>query len=1077
MKQLITKITPELQQELNDAWLGINVRDDQLYNPLTALPLDDNDCHIHLSYLLRQPEYFPIFTKDILNVEMYPTQALIMQYLWNHRFPMLIAARGYSKTYSLAMYAILRAIFVPGRKIVIAGSVFRQSKLVFEYILGILSRSPSLKHLCRVYHADKYIERGNDQWRLKIGDSTITAIPIGDGGSVRGLRANDLIVEEFASHNRDIFETVLSGFIAVSSNPLEKLKNAATQKLADKYKIILEDQEDSFAPENQMILCGTAYYQFNHFYEYWKLWKSVIESENLELLKRDDEEELDANLKADDFCVIRIPVELIPDGFMDQAQISRSKASMHSGNFLCEFGACITDPDQLITTQRGYIPYQDLLLNDKVLTHNGVFKSIINKTCREYSGDIYKIQCFGSNEIISVTEDHPFWINNKFNPISVNTKNLELPLLKELSGLSHIDISKYVKSGITFDNYVRSKYPNQKMSQSTIDNILTKNNDGYNPHKISKEENLPISNVYNVVKNNNRKTKGSLNRFIDLDYNFGLIVGYYASEGSRGSGGLSTGFALGKHETKYINQLISAIKTVFDIDPKVYINKNVANVFVNSRIFGELISYICEGNACTKSINPDFLYSNSEFLRGFIEGIINGDGCIHKNIVISIQLTSRLLISQLKIALSYFGIFASYLDCYWRDSRAIIYNKEVNQSSAYRLDIRGEYFDKYMNLIYNRPVGNRSSKTRLNDNKFILSVKSITKETYDGLVYNLEIKDDYSFCFSNSASHNCFAADSNGFYKRSLVESCVCKPGHVKFGDKEIVYYPKMGGDHNKRYVMGIDVASEKDNFAIIVIEIDGDLHKIVYGWTITRKEQKKRVSEGLITENDFYYYCSLKIRELMKSFQIEKIGMDAQGGGIAILEALSRVVPDTNERPIFEIIDPSKFKETDTKAGLHIVEMVQFASPEWTRTANHTMRTDLEHKTLLFPAFDSLSLGFAERADNSNDTKYDTIEDCVVEIEELKDELSSIIVTETSTGRERWDTPDTKVSGQVKRKMKKDRYSALLIANYIARTLDRRPQEIQTELGGFAYKIKTDEYGPEFTGPESLVNKFRNLY
>jgi len=68
-----------------------------------------------------------------------------------------------------------------------------------------------------------------------------------------------------------------------------------------------------------------------------------------------------------------------------------------------------------------------------------------------------------------------------------------------------------------------------------------------------------------------------------------------------------------------------------------------------------------EDTSYTKYINPDFLYSNEEFMLGFIEGIINGDGCIYKQEKSIIRLCSLPLISQLRIVLSYFVIFTSFL--------------------------------------------------------------------------------------------------------------------------------------------------------------------------------------------------------------------------------------------------------------------------------------------------------------------------------------------------------------------------------------------------------------------------------
>lgn len=185
-----------------------------------------------------------------------------------------------------------------------------------------------------------------------------------------------------------------------------------------------------------------------------------------------------------------------------------------------------------------------------------------------------------------------------------------------------------------------------------------------------------------------------------------------------------------------------------------------------------------------------------------------------------------------------------------------------------------------------------------------------------------------------------------------------------------------------------------------------------------------------------------------MKVFPCERIGIDAQGGGVAVEEALhdpSRMLE--GENLIWPIIDYDKPKETDDQAGLHILELVQFAKADWTAEANHGLRKDFEDKVLLFPRFDDLSLGLsiAKEGGDILDTEikkvYDNETECILEIEDLKDELTTIVMTQTSTGvggRDKWDTPDIKLPNGKKGKLRKDRYSALVIANMIARQMNR---------------------------------------
>jgi hypothetical protein len=322
----------------------------------------------------------------------------------------------------------------------------------------------------------------------------------------------------------------------------------------------------------------------------------------------------------------------------------------------------------------------------------------------------------------------------------------------------------------------------------------------------------------------------------------------------------------------------------------------------------------------------------------------------------------------------------------------------------------------------------------------------------------------------------CFTEDSDGFFKRSLIESCVTKDNNpILINNEKIIFDPKISGDPKYKYVYGVDPASEKDNFSIVVLEVHPNHSRIVYCWTTNRTNFKERQNAGLVSEHDFYAFCARKIRNLMKVFPCERIGMDAQGGGIAIEEALHD--PDKledGEILIWPVIE-DKPKDTDDQQGLHILELVQFARADWTSQANHGLRKDLEDKVLLLPRFDEISLVLALDQEN-RDIKtadltpiYDSISECVLEIEELKNELTTIVMTQTSTGsgaRDRWDTPDIKLPNGKKGKLRKDRYSALLIANMIARQISRSIAPISYEIIGTDASLSVKNNGQMYKGP-----------
>ena len=326
----------------------------------------------------------------------------------------------------------------------------------------------------------------------------------------------------------------------------------------------------------------------------------------------------------------------------------------------------------------------------------------------------------------------------------------------------------------------------------------------------------------------------------------------------------------------------------------------------------------------------------------------------------------------------------------------------------------------------------------------------------------------------------CFTADSDGFFKRSLIESCVTdnKKDIILPMSGKVVFDATIKGDINKQYIYGIDPASEQDNFSIVILELYKDHSRIVYCWTTNRSNFKERQKTGLVAEHDFYSFCAKKIRSLMHTFPPVRIGMDAQGGGVAIEEALHDPQNlNDGEQLIWPVIDYDKSKDTDNQVGLHILELVQFARADWTAQANHGLRKDLEDKALLFPRFDNLTLGLALEnegkdilATDLSSPLYDSLSECILEIEELKNELTTIVMTHTSGAsgsRDRWDTPEVKTANGRKGRLRKDRYSSLVIANMLARQMNRVLSGPEYNVIGGSTKDGGKISGQLYKGPE----------
>lgn len=626
-------------------------------NKLDAVSTLNTDNPVkELLAIMRNPDYFGFTCKKLFNIDLLPFQLAILKELWVRPYVVFIASRGAGKSFLGAVYCMLRLLFHQGCKIVIIGSGFRQSRILFEYCETIWMGAPILRSMVG---ASGKNDRNNgprrdvDRVEMVVGDSLLTGLPVGDGKKIRGLRANYLWSDEHQAGNKAVFDNVISGFAVVSSNPVEAVKQAAKMDYMKSIGIDVDtgEVENAGYARNQLILSGTADYYFNHFYEEYCKYKAIIESRgDKSVLEEIFKGEVPQKFNWRDYGVIQIPVELLPRRFMDEAYLAKSKATMHGGNYLMEFGAR-------------------------------------------------------------------------------------------------------------------------------------------------------------------------------------------------------------------------------------------------------------------------------------------------------------------------------------------------------------------------------------------------------------------------------FSRDSAGFFKRSLIESCVTN-NSIQLPSGPVRFPAAINGFPDCKYVYAIDPASEHDNFAIVILEVYPDHRRVVYCWTMVRSQHKELVRRGTISETNFFAYCGRKIRELMKTFPCERIIMDSQGGGYNMLEVFHDMDKlGEDGLPIYEIIDEEKPKDTDDLPGLHLLELATFRDNTWLRDANHGLKKDLLDKTLLFPYFDALGIEIAAAEDARNKKEIDTLEDCIFEIEDLKNELASIKHSLSPTGLERWDANEIELPNGKKGRARKDRYTALMMANMAARQLFK-PKLIPTYQnvgGGWARSMAETKKGDNY--------------
>lgn len=252
-----------------------------------------------------------------------------------------------------------------------------------------------------------------------------------------------------------------------------------------------------------------------------------------------------------------------------------------------------------------------------------------------------------------------------------------------------------------------------------------------------------------------------------------------------------------------------------------------------------------------------------------------------------------------------------------------------------------------------------------------------------------------------SMEYECmFPNDSDGFFKRSAINAAT--PG---LEDDGTAFGVELSGDPNYEYVMGIDPARKTDNLAISIVKLMKDgTYRNVY-------------CESMRNKN--WVEAMYRIRALLKKFNIVRIAVDQGGGGTTIEDLLQRPELAQGGEPLIWRYNDVEHRRYE---GLHILDMVNF-TPTWIAEANYGMAADIEHKKLLFP-YRNLEVD----VDETTDPVWD-------EMEEQINEMCMITVTATKTGIQHFDLPEIQTESSINLVQRKDRYSALLLASYAART------------------------------------------
>ncbi len=284
--------------------------------------MDEGEAKLLLYKFLREN---PSFACELFTgVKLFPFQHMAIKAMMESDYFLGIWSRGMSKSFSTGIFALLDAILHQGVQIGILSKSFRQSKMIFKKIED-LAKSPKATFFSQCITR---VSKMNDEWVMEIGQSSIRALPLGDGEKLRGFRFQRMIIDELLLMPEKIYNEVIMPFLSVVDNPTERQEvyDLETQ-LIEKGKMKEEDRRQW--PNNKIIGLSSASYKFEYLYKLYQQYENLILNEN----KQDGAHR----------TIMHFSYDCAPEQLYDQNLIKQSRATMSDSQFEREFGAIFTD--------------------------------------------------------------------------------------------------------------------------------------------------------------------------------------------------------------------------------------------------------------------------------------------------------------------------------------------------------------------------------------------------------------------------------------------------------------------------------------------------------------------------------------------------------------------------------------------------------------------------------------------------------------------------------------------------------------------------------------------------------------
>ena len=403
---------------------------------------------------------------------------------------------------------------------------------------------------------------------------------------------------------------------------------------------------------------------------------------------------------------------------------------------------------------------------------------------RTYNGELIKIKTRSGREI-HVTPEHKIIVDE-------NGK-----LIKKRA--DEIKVGDKVRILCNFTNEGRLKKINlleafKELPKEELEKIYvhTKENVDYDflrrlyGNKVyywKKKDTIPLYAYYEVAENlaadpklGRDATSHTIPSILELTPELGKIIGYFVADGHYTSKDLR--ITVGDKEVE--EEIVNALKRLGLPYSFITWEGKAKQIVIGSRLMRLIFKYVFKipEGAPNKRLPQNFMEFPTDVKIAMLSGLFNGDGFVEKgsrHLALGYASTSKELIRDILYLLESFGIFA-------RVSRVRQEKNKLAKHDIYKLRITGKDLEKFVSMVplikrHREKLGNLGTRRPVRIERIgdccVDTVKEVSKLTYKGYVYDLEVDaDEHHFIASDGILiSNCFFyAEKLGFVYEPSIE-------------------------------------------------------------------------------------------------------------------------------------------------------------------------------------------------------------------------------------------------------------------------------------------------------------------